>query len=251
MTDRIHLGGVQITHTCELDLEVHRGTRVYSTLNAEIYQYAQEQPEFKVLLNHDASRVCIDGQWVLWALRRKYRDTVPLKKNSGSELIFRIPAICAQRGLRLTLLGASARSNRNAVARLAAEYPDLTVEGFSPPISSLPLSDEFRQGVMRFLARVRPDVIVCAFGPPKEQVWAIQHLNELNALGVSCVMCFGGALDMLSGEVRRAPVWMKRSGLEGIYRIWHQPERISRLPRVLKFLRVVLRPDGEDGSQRN
>lgn len=240
----ISLGGIKITELGEIKLNPQPKTLIYSTLNAEIYQLAQERLEFKSLLNHEASRVCIDGQWVLWALRRKYGKDIQLSKNSGSELIFQVPEHCADSQMRLALLGASGISNQMAVARLKSEYPSLVVSGHSPPFSSLPLTREFHASIQSFLEDARPDIIVCAFGPPKEQVWAFQNLDQLNALGVSVVLCFGGALDMLSGQVSTAPSWMKRAGLEAVYRTWKQPNRVARLPRVLRFLKTVLFGDG-------
>jgi UDP-N-acetyl-D-mannosaminuronic acid transferase (WecB/TagA/CpsF family) len=41
---------------------------------------------------------------------------------------------------------------------------------------------------------------------------------------------------MVSGQVRRAPAWMQRSGLEALYRVWEQP---ARLPRLIRALRVL------------
>jgi len=240
----VSLGGIRITELGEITLGKQPKALIYSTLNAEIFQLAQECEPFKSLLNHEASRVCIDGQWVLWAVKRKYGKTIKLTKNSGSDLIFEVPKHCVDSELRLALLGASEVSNEMAVTRLRTEYPSLVVSGYSPPFSSLPFTREFSTSIQKFLEDTRPDIIVCAFGPPKEQIWAFQHLDQLNALGVSVVLCFGGALDMLSGHVSTAPSWMKRAGLEVVYRTWKQPNRVARLPRVLRFLRTVLFGDG-------
>ena len=89
----------------------------YLTLNAEIALSHPHSPVFQALLRSRRAKVSVDGQWLWWALLKKYPG-LPLTKMSGSDLIHQLAGHCAQGGQRLLLLGASARSNALAVAAL-------------------------------------------------------------------------------------------------------------------------------------
>ena len=81
----------------------------------------------------------------------------------------------------------------------------------------------------------RPDFVVLGLGAQKEQRLCLRLAPLLDGQ-VTGLLCFGGAIDMVSGRVRRAPRWMQCSGLESLYRLWEQP---SRLPRWLRNLRLL------------
>jgi N-acetylglucosaminyldiphosphoundecaprenol N-acetyl-beta-D-mannosaminyltransferase len=66
-------------------------------------------------------------------------------------------------------------------------------------------------------------VLLVAFGNPKQDKWIHMHSREL---GVPVSIGVGGTLDFISGETKRAPMWMQRSGLEWLYRLLQEPRRL-------------------------
>lgn len=238
MRDPFSFYGVRITETDAFPPVVAHGDCIgYVTLNAEIALLAREDSQFKALLNSPKVRVSVDGQWVLWGLRRKYRG-VAFEKLSGSDLIFRLALHCAEQGERLALLGSSAENNAAAVARLRERHPGLQVEGLSPPHFTIEgLDDEqVSQPARAWIREVRPRHVVLGLGTPKEEYWLAHELDWLRGNGVAAVFCFGGAIDFASGTVPRAPVSWQRLGLEGVYRVLRQPRRLMRFLRVLRIL---------------
>jgi N-acetylglucosaminyldiphosphoundecaprenol N-acetyl-beta-D-mannosaminyltransferase len=213
----------------------------YITLNAEIALHARNDPRFMEIVNAPSSRVSVDGQWVLWALRRKYPEK-EIEKQSGSDLIFSLAAHCAVNGKRLALLGGSRESNAGAVSRLRESHPGLQVEGFSPShFAAEDVTDEAtRTPIREWLQRARPRYLVLGFGVPKEQLWVHEERAWLSGEGVAVAFCFGGSIDFASGSVRRAPTTWQRLGLEGIYRVVQQPKRLWRFLRVLRLLPHLL-----------
>jgi N-acetylglucosaminyldiphosphoundecaprenol N-acetyl-beta-D-mannosaminyltransferase len=79
---------------------------------------------------------------------------------------------------------------------------------------------------------------VLGLGAPKEQRFALRCGAALDGK-VRGLLCFGGAIDMASGAVRRAPRLIQCVGLEGLYRVWQQPARLGRLLRVLRVLPML------------
>lgn len=235
-------GSVRISETAGFPPSVPSGECVvYVTLNAEIALLARDSPRFLEILTASTTRVSVDGQWVLWGVRRKYPH-VPVEKLSGSDLIFRLAAHCASHGEKLALLGSSVHSNAAAVARLRHVHPGLHIEGLSPPQFAIDqmTGDAVRAPIQAWIRKVRPLYVVVGFGTPKEVFWASSEVDLLRREGVVAVFCFGGAIDFASGSVRRAPVKWQRLGLEGVYRTMQQPQRWGRFLRVLRLLPTLI-----------
>jgi N-acetylglucosaminyldiphosphoundecaprenol N-acetyl-beta-D-mannosaminyltransferase len=230
-------GTVPITETASFPPAATSQCWVYITLNAEIALSLPQNPTLQRLVQLPRVRVSVDGQWLWWALRRKY-PLQPLVKLSGSDLIYRLAEHCAAEGRRLLLLGSLARVNAEAVTRLRERYPTLAVAGFSPPVYDL--HDEASRAsaeaaALAAVAAFRADYVVVGLGGEKEQRLSVELASRLDR-SVTGILCFGGAIDMVSGCVSRAPRWMQICGIEGLYRVWQQPDRLPRLIRVFRIL---------------
>lgn len=214
---------------------------VYLTLNAEIALSLPGNPVLQTLVQDERARISVDGQWVWWALRRKYPERA-LAKLSGSDLIHVLAAHCARTGRRLMLLGSTAQANAGAVMRLRARHPGLVIAGYAPPAYRMDSAEEERalclmgEAVEAFM----PDYVVMGLGAEREQRTAARLAPLLDGQ-VTGLLCFGGAIDMASGQVQRAPVWMQRCGLEALFRLSVQPRRLLRTLRVLGILPVLAR----------
>jgi exopolysaccharide biosynthesis WecB/TagA/CpsF family protein len=211
----------------------------YVTLNAEISLSLPSSPALRHLLKSPRLRVSVDGQWLWWGLRRKYPHQA-LAKMSGSDLIYDIAAHCARNGQRLLLLGSSARANAGAVQNLRRRWPGLDVAGFAPAHYEMGTPSEAATQADA-LAAVRsfgPHYVVLGLGAQKEHHFASQMAPALDGL-VTGLFCFGGAIDLISGEVKRAPKLWQQLGLEGIYRVLQQPTRLKRLFKVMRVLPVL------------
>jgi exopolysaccharide biosynthesis WecB/TagA/CpsF family protein len=215
---------------------------VYITLNAEIALSLPRSPALQALLGSHRARVSVDGQWVWWALRRKYPGRT-LAKLSGSDLIHRLAADCARGGQRLLLVGGQAHANERAAEALRAAHPGLDVAGHAPAVYSPGTEGEaaMQSQTLAVIHDFGPDFVVLGLGATKEHRFAAQVAESLDGQ-VTGLLCFGGAIDLASGTVRRAPAAWQRLGLEGIYRVLQQPSRLGRFFRVLKVLpKLVLK----------
>ena len=75
-------------------------------------------------------------------------------------------------------------------------------------------------------------------GSPRQEQFIEEHINELPC---KIFMGVGGSFDVFSGNIKRAPKWMIKCGLEWLYRVVKEPWRIKRLGAIPKFLWRVLR----------
>lgn len=240
---RLCFGEVPITETGAFPPPAVAHCWVYVTLNAEIALSLPQSPWLRRLVHEPRARVSVDGQWLWWALRRKYPQQ-PLAKLAGSDLIHTLAAHALREGRRLLLVGSMPQTNGLAVQRLRQRWPGLQVAGYAPAHYAIGSRGEARAAgeTLAAIEAWRADYVVLGLGAAKEHRLA-ERIAPLLDGQVRGLCCFGGAIDMAGGRVRRAPAWVQRAGLEGPYRVWQQPARLLRFVRVLGLLPRLARLD--------
>ena len=207
------------------------GHHLVATVNPEFVMLARRDPEFHRLL--ESAALCLpDGWGVTWAARRQGRPLAT--RVTGVDLIPALAERAAERGWRLFLLGAAPGVAESVAALLRAEHPALAIAGCHAGVAG-PEGDEES---LRLIAAAHPDIVLVAYGAPRQELWIARNLARLEA-GVGIGV--GGAFDYLSGSVRRAPAWMRRAGLEWLYRLLRQPWRARRMAVLPLFALEVLR----------
>ncbi|MDO8692294.1 MAG: WecB/TagA/CpsF family glycosyltransferase [Dehalococcoidia bacterium] len=201
------------------------------TVNPEFVVMAQQDRIFMDILN--SADLCLpDGVGLLWAARTLGR---PLRERvAGSDLVYRLAQLAEDRGHSVYLLGAGQGIGQKAAERLIRQHPGLRVVGAYPG-SPRPEEDA---GIVARIRAVSPQILLVAFGAPAQDRW-IRRNMEL--LGVPVSIGVGGALDFVSGKVRRAPVWMRKLGVEWLFRLAMEPWRWRRMIRLPRFAIMVLR----------
>lgn len=206
------------------------GHHLVATVNPEFVMRARQDREFALVL--ESADLCLaDGTGVVWAARRQgCRIDGPV---AGVDLIGPMAALCARRGFRLVLLGAAAGVADDLARRLAAQHPGLSVTAHSG--SPHPSSDA---ETLRVIQGAQPHVLLVAYGAPTQELWIDRMKGRL---GVGVAIGVGGAFDYLTGRVPRAPAWMRRAGLEWLFRLGRQPWRIRRMAVLPAYALAVLR----------
>ncbi len=205
--------------------------RQICTVNPEFVMEARRNSVFAGALNRADLRVP-DGVGILAAARLLGH---PLgERVTGSDGIYRISQRAAQVGWRIYLLGAAPGVAEQTAAILTQRYPGLDVCG---AFSGSPADAEWPD-IRARLAAARPDVLLVAYGHPKQDLWIDKHRHELP---VSVAIGVGGAFDFVAGVSVRAPVWMQRLGLEWLHRLIREPWRWRRMAVLPLFALLVLR----------
>ncbi len=205
------------------------GPHFVATVNPEFVMRAQRDTDFGRVL--ESAELCLpDGAGVVWAARRQgcaIREPV-----AGVDLLLPLAEMCARRGFRLFLLGAAPGVAADLAERLRAANPTLAVASHSG--SPQPSQDE---ETLKLIHEHGAQVLLVAYGAPAQELW-IDRLR--NRLGVAVAVGVGGAFDYLTGRVPRAPVWMRRAGLEWLHRLTRQPWRIRRMAVLPAYAIKVL-----------
>ncbi len=202
------------------------------TLNPEIVMAAQRDESLRAAIT--SADLCIaDGVGVVWAARRRGQR---LERVTGVDLLERTAQVAAARGWRLFLLGAAPGIAELAGEVLQRRYPGLQLAG---AYSGGPQATA-RDDILTRLATMRPDILFVAFGSPAQERWIAGLREVLGAAGVSVAVGVGGAFDFIAGHVPRAPRWMRRVGLEWLYRLLREPWRWRRMLALPRFALAVI-----------
>jgi N-acetylglucosaminyldiphosphoundecaprenol N-acetyl-beta-D-mannosaminyltransferase len=184
-----------------------------------------------------ADLVVPDGMPVVWASR--LLGTPAKERVTGSDLMPRLCALAARRGLKVFLLGGAEGVAQRAAANLAGANLGLEIAGTLSPPPGFERDDVQNAAIVQAIRSSGADLVFVCFGSPKQEVWIHRHLALFDRgvfLGV------GAAIDFCAGTVKRAPPWMQRSGLEWLYRLAHEPRRlIGRYTKDLYFFVLVAR----------
>jgi N-acetylglucosaminyldiphosphoundecaprenol N-acetyl-beta-D-mannosaminyltransferase len=150
---------------------------------------------------------------------------LPLRdKVSGSDLFEPLMARCARDGLPVFFLGATSSACEAAVRKLSATYPTMRVTGHDSSTFDLNADPDHALAVLRRARDTGARLIVVCL-PPSKQVMLSRFEKEYGpAVGIGA----GSSLSFYVGEVKRAPAWMSRSGLEWLHRLAQEPRRLWR-----------------------
>jgi N-acetylglucosaminyldiphosphoundecaprenol N-acetyl-beta-D-mannosaminyltransferase len=201
------------------------------TADASMVVTSTQDPEFaKIVAASDL--VTPDGAGILWATRRM-GTPVPAKV-SGVDLSAKLIALSGEKKWNVFFFGAAPGVAEAAAQEMRKRYPDANIvgvrDGFFKP--------EDEAGIVKSIRDAKTDILLVALGIPKQEKFIFRHKE---ALGVPVCIGVGGTLDVFSGTVKRAPVWIQNIGMEWLYRTLSDPKRrIGKLVLLPKFARMVL-----------
>lgn len=201
-----------------------------ATANLDFVTKAWSDPELQRILI-DADLVLADGFPIVKLapfFGPKLKDRV-----TGSDLTPMLAERAAQEGFRLYGLGGAPGVAETAMKLLKQRHPGLKVAGsFSPPYA--PLLEMDHRGILQRLEKAQPDILFVALGSPKQEKLISMHVRGWN---VPVAMGVGASLDFITGDQRRAPVWMQKCYLEWLWRTGSNPKRLfGRYCANIRFL---------------
>jgi N-acetylglucosaminyldiphosphoundecaprenol N-acetyl-beta-D-mannosaminyltransferase len=191
------------------------------TPNLDHLRRLERDAEFRELCDRADLRVA-DGMPLLWAARFAGK---PLPERvAGSDLIWSVSETAARRGRSIYLLGGDPGTAKAAAAELRRRYAGLKIAGWHYPPPGFERDSAAINRLRCELESVEPDIVFVALGSPKQErlIDALRPtLSRAWWLGV------GISFSFVCGEVKRAPVWMRRGGLEWLHRLAQEPKRLA------------------------
>jgi len=201
------------------------------TANPEIAMQIVEDPEFKEI-SEDAGIITPDGIGIIYASKFN-RDPIA-ERVTGVEILEEMLVLGNQKNLSFYFFGAKEETNALAVENIKKDYPNVKIAGRRNGYFSE--SDE--ANIVKDISEANPDILILALGSPKAHKWIYKYKKQLNA---KVAMGVGGGLDVLSGNVKRAPQWVQTLHCEWLYRRILEPSRKERQKVLFVFARLAIK----------
>ena len=198
-----------------ITLLLSKGRRRVAFVNAHCVNVAATDPAYRQALE-TADVLLPDGAGIELAARLHGQRMVA--NLNGTDLCPALLVEAAARGKSVFLLGAKPGVAATAAARLTDLIPSLRIAGTRDGFEgSKP------EGAIAAINASRADILLVAMGVPKQDIWLHRAHDSLHP---DLVLGVGALLDFLSGNVPRAPVWMRRARLEWLWRLAMEPRRM-------------------------
>jgi N-acetylglucosaminyldiphosphoundecaprenol N-acetyl-beta-D-mannosaminyltransferase len=174
----------------------------------------------------EASLITPDSAGPVWALARLGKP-VP-GRVSGVDLVEELCELSEATGARVYFLGAAPGVAAAAAHKLQDRYPHLIVAGCRDGYFSKDQDVEVAEAI----AETKPDVLLVAMGMPRQEIFILDTANVIKAkIGIG----IGGSLDVHSGTVKRAPVFIQRVKMEWAWRFILNPRKIAKVKNLPMF----------------
>ena len=180
------------------------------TVNPEFVMLAQEDEEFKKILN-GADLAIADGVGLKLA---GVRNIVPGR---------RIGEALLQKGYKVFYLG----------SRVASEMAKKYGGAYDDGEKSIRAGERESKRIVAKINKYKPDILLVAYGAPWQEKWLWANRSKIKA---KVGMGVGGAFDYLTGRVKLPPEWINKIGLEWLWRLVHERWRWRRQLRLLRFV---------------
>ena len=192
------------------------------TYNTDILRRFAKDPLFAELAQ-GATLNTADGMPLVWAA---HLAGVPLPERvCGSDLLLSLAARAGQYNRSVFLVGGNPGTAESAAVILRQRYPPLRIAGHVCPAFGFEHDPAQTAALAEAVSAARPDIVFVALGSPKQE-WLIQHLRH--DLPHAWFLGVGVAFSFLTGDVVRAPRWMRHLGLEWLHRLLQEPARLFR-----------------------
>jgi N-acetylglucosaminyldiphosphoundecaprenol N-acetyl-beta-D-mannosaminyltransferase len=196
------------------------GSRRVMYVNAHVLNQSLEQPALRTALN-EADLVYCDGYGV--RLAAKALEVQIPHRMTGADWIWNLAGLCEALGLSIYLLGSEPGYAAEAAERLGRRHQDLRIAGAHHGYFEVGSAHDER--VLEDINERRPDILLVGMGTPKQELWVQRNADRLN---VGVLWTVGALFDFVSGHTPRAPGWLADNGLEWIFRLAIEPQRMWR-----------------------
>lgn len=186
-----------------------------SDINVATLMMSKKNPLIKEYIN-SADIINVDGMGVVLACKFLGRGFI--ERIAGADLFIDLLKLSEKKKFSVFFLGATHEVVVSTVLKATSSHPDLEVAGFN---------DGYFSGkeslIVEKINICKPDILFVGIKSPEKETFV---LNWKDSLDVKFIMGVGGAFDVYSGRLRRAPEWVQRIGMEWFFRLIQEPKRM-------------------------
>lgn len=231
-SEDINILDINISNISKKDAEVfvetalsnNKKVKIY-TPNPEIVLEAHKNSEFKKILNR-GDLLLPDGTGLLfaaWLCGKNFKERI-----TGIDFMMDICVLAEKMEKSIFLLGGEDGTTQKTAEKLKEIFPDIKIPGISENIDSC----------YDIIRECEPDIIFVALGAPKQEEWVNENIDKFPSIKIAMVV--GGAFDIISGKIPRAPKMMRNLGLEWLWRLIIEPRRMGRIVNAIIIFPIVV-----------
>lgn len=207
------------------------------SMNMAILTLIEKRASFRNAITQ-ADLILMDSQPLIWVAN--HLGLSVSEKLCGSDLIKPVANYAAKNGFSCFILGGAPGVPERASSNLRKEFPQLKICGTLSPEYGFEKDEKQLAQIREILTMANPDIVFVCLGNPKAEELSSALIQDC---GIPFALCVGAAVDFVAGNVKRAPLWMRRRGLEWLYRFCHEPVRLFRRYFIesWRFIPIYLR----------
>lgn len=209
-----------------LDWASIHASKVVCVANVHMLMEAYWHSELADVLDN-ADMVTPDGMPLVWMTRL----LAARKQNrvAGMDILISLCQLAPQRNISVFFLGSDTPVLEKMKTKLQQKFPDLEIAGMEP-LPFRPLTTVEDDAIIQKINQSGASLLFVALGCPKQEYWMHQHKNKIQAVMIG----LGAVFPVFAGVHKRAPLWIRESGLEWLYRLIQEPGRLwSRYVRTI------------------
>jgi len=163
-----------------------------------------------------------DGQPVRWALNSFYKLNMK-DRVYGPKLTLNVLEAANELSLKIFLFGSTKDTLDKFASFINKEYPNVKICGMHEDRFREASSSEDENDIYR-INESGAHIVLVGRGCPRQEKWVANHKDKVNAV----MMAIGAAFDFHAGNLKQAPGWMQRNGLEWLFRLMVEPRRLAK-----------------------
>lgn len=192
------------------------------TPNTDIVMLMQKNQDLLDICNK-ADLILTDGEMVVKL--SKFLGNPIKERVAMTDFVWDVCDLAVEKGYRMFLFGGKENVLEEGKNRIQKKYPSLDICGhYSPPLGFENNSEEL-QKALDIIRESKADILIVFLGCPKQERFIAKYKDEYQ-VPVSITM--GGCIDFIGADIKRAPLWMQKSGLEWFFRFVQEPKRLFK-----------------------
>ena len=202
-------------------------------INAAKLVNAQKDAELKnSIVSCDI--ISADGQAIIWAAN--FLNNPLPERVAGIDLMQNLVKLAYEKKYRIFFLGAKEEVVKEVVSVYSRIYNKEIIAGYRNGY----FTREEEKGIATQIADADTNILFVAMSSPRKEIFLNSYKNIIKT---PFIMGVGGSFDVVAGLVKRAPLWMQKSGMEGFYRFIQEPRRMWKRYLIgnIEFIYLILR----------
>lgn len=211
-----------------------------SNVHTTVMSY--EDDEYKNIQNSGAMALPDGGPLSVVSRMRGFKKA---QRVTGPDLMEEIFARSKEKEYKHFFYGSTNETLNTLKEKLNIKYPGISIVGiYSPPFREITKDED--DEIINMINVIKPDFVWVGLGAPKQEVWMYNHKDVINSLMIGV----GAGFEYHANKIKRAPMWMQKSNLEWVYRLYQEPRRLWKRYFVtnFKFIYYILVKEKKRGE---